>query len=272
MHEFMIFGHLISNIGCKRPINEDNYLINRFINEGAVSVCEEALPPNEKRNSWQWVAVLDGMGGGERGERASLIAAEELRKSYALVNARTSEEEIEGLARAGFLNANRRIVEEGKLCSILGTTATLMCIRGNRAKLFYLGDSRAYLLRESRLYQMTKDQTLAALKIDAGIYEAGSPEADRDRNTLTEYLGADRTMESIRPLESSWITLKAVDKILLCSDGLYSLCPDEEIKKIMLSGSVPKEIAERLVHQALERGGTDNITCLVMAVRKGKHS
>lgn len=270
MQELRVSGHLISNIGLKRPVNEDNYLINHFINEGALSVCEETMDFSQKKGFGQWAAVLDGMGGGERGERASFIAAQELRECFARVKQGAAEEEIEELARQGFLNANKKIIEERKNGSILGTTATLMCFCNNRAKLFHLGDCRAYLLREGRLYQLTKDQTLAALKIEVGIYKEGSLEANKDRHALTEYIGADETTTSIRPLESQWITLKPVDKILLCSDGLYSLCPDEEIREALLSGRNPEETAGGLVRRALAKGGTDNITCMVLTVRNAK--
>lgn len=267
MKDFIISGHVISNIGLRLPNNEDNYLINGSMNEGALSVSEDALNIDKRNRQWNWVAVFDGMGGGERGEIASRIAAEELKKSMEKAGPRASEEEIEILAQQGFLNANRRIVEERRKRSVLGTTGTLLCFRQNKAKLFYLGDSRAYLLREGRLYQLTKDQTLANLKIEAGIYKADCPEAQKDRHMLTEYIGADNTMTSLKPLESTWITLKAVDKMMLCSDGLHHLCSDQEIKEILLSDNEPKQLAKQLVGMALERGGTDNITDLVLTVR-----
>lgn len=266
MHELNISAHVISNIGLKRIHNEDNYLINQSMNKTSEYVSEEELKSDKRRENWNWAAVFDGMGGGGYGEEASRIAAEEFRNHLLKVNVSTTEEEIERIARKSFLEANSRIVKERQKKTILGTTATVLCFRRNRAKLFHLGDSRAYLLREGRLYQLTKDQTLANMKIEAGFYDALSPEADKDRHLLTEYIGADDTMTSLRPLESTWITLKTADKLLLCSDGLYHLCPDEEIKEIMLSDNAPSELADKLVYRALKKGGTDNITCLVLKV------
>lgn len=92
-------------------------------------------------------------------------------------------------------------------------------------------------------------------------------EADKERYWLTEYVGADETMTSLKPQESKWITLKEMDKILLCSDGLHHLCSDEEIKEIILSDSQEVPSANRLVQTALNKGGTDNVTCLVLTVR-----
>ncbi len=270
MHELNISAHVISNIGLKRIHNEDNYLINQSMNKTSQYVSEEELKTEKRMESWNWAAVFDGMGGGGHGEEASRIAAEEFMSHLLKTNIATTEEDIERIARQSFLEANCRIVKERQKKTILGTTATVLCFRQNRAKLFHLGDSRAYLLREGRLYQLTKDQTLANMKIEAGFYEAMSPEAERDRNLLTEYIGADETMTSLRPLESTWITLKTADKLLMCSDGLYHLCPDEEIREILLSGNVPSELADKLVYRALKKGGTDNITCLVLKVGERK--
>lgn len=267
MQKIIISGHLISSIGLKRSGNEDNYLIGHTINESALPDCEETIDAQNRTDSRQWAAVFDGMGSGGRGQRASLLAAREMQKGSARVNEDSSEAEIEELAKQAFLNANEKIVEERRNSTILGTTATLMCFCENRAKLFHLGDSRAYLYRSGRLYQLSKDQTLAALKIDAGIYEPDSPQVYKDRHALTEYIGADETMTSIRPTESPWITLKAMDRILLCSDGLYHQCPDEKIREILASGIEPEELAQKLVRQAFAQGGRDNITGMVLSIR-----
>lgn len=266
MRDFFVSGHVISNVGLKRPDNEDNYLINQFMNETSAYISEADFASQKKDMTWQWAGVFDGMGGGARGKEASRIAAEELRNCMTKGSKHATESDILRIVRQGFLSANRRIIEERKKHSILGTTATFLCFHENRAKFFYLGDSRAYLLREGRFYQLTKDQTLAALKIEAGIYDASHPDVKKDSQRLTEFVGADETMESLTPLESGWITLKAADKILMCSDGLNHLCSDTEIKEILESGNVPEELTDKLVRKALENGGTDNVTCLVIRV------
>lgn len=268
MCELIVSGYVASNIGLKHRNNEDNYLMNQCMNENASAVSGNALNQEAGNPYWNWAAVLDGMGNGQNGEKASQITAEELRRSLRKIQDRVPESELEHMVRQGFLNANGRIVKEREHCSILGSTATLFCFCKNKAKLFYLGDSRAYLLREKRLYQLTIDQTLANLKISAGMMNAESPEAERDRHLLTEYVGADETMTSLKPQESKWITLKELDKILLCSDGLHHLCSDEEIKEILLSDSQEVDMANRLVQSALNKGGTDNVTCLVLTVKR----
>lgn len=262
-----ISGHVISNVGVKKYVNEDNYLINGSMNECSKPISETQWNQNSRNKSFSYAAVFDGMGGGEGGQQASLIAAQELQKMLDMVSVGMNKKEIERLANQGILNANRRIVEERKKHSILGTTATVLCIQGDQAKLFHLGDSRAYLFRDNKLIQLTKDQTLAELKISAGIYNADHPEVERDKNMLTEYVGADETMTSLKSWESDWISLNPTDKLLLCSDGLHHLCVEEELKDVLQLKKEPGELADLLVYSALKRGGTDNITCLTLALQ-----
>ncbi len=262
-----ICGHVISNIGMKKIANEDNYLINNFINEESRSISEDEGCRDTNNKMLYYAAVFDGMGGGSCGQLASKLAAQEFRKVLDKVPATISDKALDELVHKCFLDANRRIVEERRKHSILGTTATLLCIRKKDAKVFHIGDSRAYVLRETGLRQLTKDQTLAALKIEAGFYKADSPEMEKDKNMLTEYLGADETMESIRPLESSWISLKDDATFLLCSDGLYHFCTDEEIAEVLKKDKKPAELADKLVCSSLKKGSDDNITCLVVTVR-----
>lgn len=264
--EIKLSGHVISNVGVKKFSNEDNYLINGLMNTTSQPISEGAWKEERKGKGFRYAAVFDGMGGGACGQQASHIAAQELQKVLDKVHSGATEDTIDKLAKQGILNANRRIVEERKKHSILGTTATLLCILKNRAKLFHLGDSRAYLLQKNRLVQLSKDQTLAALKINAGIYTADNPAAQKDKNMLTEYVGADETLVSLRPLESGWISLNSSDKLLLCSDGLYHFCSDKEITEILQADALPEKTADRLICAALEHGGDDNITCLVVTV------
>ena len=139
MRDLVISGYVISNVGLKRPKNEDNYLLNELINETSQYISEAALIKGKKNKQWQWAGIFDGMGGGDRGEVASLIAAEELRSCLQKCSSNASEADMQQIVRQGYLNANRRIVEERKTHAILGTTATVLCFHENRAKVFHLG-------------------------------------------------------------------------------------------------------------------------------------
>lgn len=263
-------GCAITSVGLKRPNNEDSFLLDGELNEMGSYTDKKVMKRKRTNAEWQYAGVFDGMSGGENGEKASYIAAYEMQCAVQKTGKYTTEQTIENKVRHGFLNANRRIVEERERCSILGTTATIICFRQEKAKVFHLGDSRAYLLRGERLYQITRDQTLATLRIEAGCYGAFSPEADRDSHLLTEYVGADDTKVSLQPVESEWISVRPGDKILLCSDGLYRGCREKVMKEILFSGSSPEELADKLTSRTLNEGGEDNITCVVLAVEKDK--
>lgn len=268
--DIKISGHVISNVGIKKIANEDNYLINSMMNEASLPISEGEMKWNGNSKYLYYAGVFDGMGGGACGQQASRFAAEEFIKVLGKVPAGTTEQEIDRLACKGFLNANRRIVEERRHHSILGTTATLLCLQENYAKLYYLGDSRAYLLRDNRLVQLTKDQTLAAMKLEAGIYTADDPAIEKDKNLLTEYVGADETLTSLKPLESGWFSVNRSDKLLICSDGLYHFCSDEEIKSVLQMDATAEKLADKLICAALKKGGTDNITCLVVTIQNNE--
>ena len=140
-----------------------------------------------------------------------------------------------------------------------------MCSNGVEFKIYHLGDSRAYLSREDELLQLTKDQTLAQMKLDVGMYREDDPAAEADKHKLTEYIGRDWTRENIRPVESRWIPIQAGDCVLLCSDGLYDMCKNEEIANILRVNSTTEEKTASLVRSAIIRGGEDNITCVIVS-------
>lgn len=258
----VIAGVGISNVGKKRENNEDNFIIGNIYNrksEMNMEVNHYAF----QQGKWYCIAVFDGMGGIDNGEMASLYAAEEFYKIQRKLAGRLSHEYIDKLARMGFFNANRRIVDKGKSGMIGGTTGTVLFTNGDEFKIYHMGDSRAYLMREKELIQLTKDQTLAALKIEAGFYEEDDQRVKADKHRLTEYIGMEKSDDSLNPQESEWIEFRKGDKLLLCSDGLYDMCSDEEIKEVLL-GIENENIGSKLVEKALENGGADNITCMLL--------
>lgn len=253
-----------SNVGHLRSNNEDNFLIGKKWNRAFSDDISEEVRKEKPLNEWLCIGVFDGMGGGERGELASALAAQEFRSSFLSVAPNTSKQEIENLARRAILAANHRIIEENRLHSVLGTTGTVLCTDGEQFKVFHIGDSRAYLFRAGVLQQLTVDQTLAALKIKVGYYTENAPEAEIDKHKLTEYIGKDPTSEGLSSQESDWISLSADDKLLLCSDGLYDMCTNGEISEILSEKLTPSGYADKLIAAALQNGGLDNITCVVL--------
>lgn len=199
------------------------------------------------------------------GELAAHDAAEIFLKAFCEVTAALPKVEVDLIIRKAFLEANNRIIELRKKYGVLGTTGTVLSSNGLDFKIYHLGDSRAYLFRENDLFQLTRDQTLAQMKIDSGIYRSDDPEIVADRHKLTEYIGRDRTRENIRPVESQWIPICPDDDILLCSDGLYDMCTDEEITEILRRDTTIEDKCAMLINRACEHGGEDNVTSILIS-------
>ena len=253
-------GGVSSHLGYRRGNNEDNFLMQGQINDNSVPVLELAMELRPTLYQWHCFAVFDGMGGGERGEIASWLAAEAFQQLSA--SGPLAQVDVDLLAETGFWDANRRIILREDP-DMYGTTGTAVFTDGEWFRVYHLGDSRAYLFRMGALYQITEDQTLANVKIQAGIYAANDPQAVRDSHRLTQYIGCDPTMKAVKPLESRWMRLLRGDRLLLCSDGLYDMCSDREIRECMALCPEPVTASWKLVEMALKNGGVDNITCLV---------
>ncbi|MBR1658739.1 MAG: serine/threonine-protein phosphatase [Oscillospiraceae bacterium] len=254
-------GSVSSHLGYKRRNNEDNFLLQGEMNAESAPVVETAPKLSPTLGGWHCFAVFDGMGGGERGEVASWLAAKEFQKLSA--DAGLGPGGVTGLARGAFRAANRRILQEQDR-AMYGTTGTAVFTDGQRFRVFHMGDSRAYLYRFGALFQLTQDQTVAAMKIDIGYYSADDPRALRERHQLTEYIGCDPTLEELAPQESEWLQLLPGDRLLLCTDGLSELCSDTEIRETLRDFPDPIGASWKLTERALRAGGRDNVTCMVI--------
>lgn len=126
-----------------------------------------------------------------------------------------------------------------------GTTGTVLVTDGNRFRIFHRGDSRVYVMRDRKLYVLSKDHTLAQLKLDVGIYHSAEEIPERENHQLTEFIGMEYESEEV-PFESGWIEWKENDRILLCSDGLYDMCTSEMILKCLAGNESVEETAHRL--------------------------
>lgn len=257
-------GAAVSDVGCIRENNEDNYIFEKNINRDSSNRSEITCSLARLSGEWHFAGVFDGMGGGEMGELASLGTTEIFLKVFDSLSAVQSKAEIDLALRKAFLEANNRIVSLQKEYKIFGTTGTVLCTNGVEIKIYHLGDSRAYLIHEDKLVQITKDQTLAQMKMDVGMYSEDDPAAEADKHKLTEYIGRDWTKENIKPVESRWIPVQKDDCVLLCSDGLYDMCSDEEIARILSKNKSVSDMTLGLVNTAKANGGEDNITCVVI--------
>ena len=256
---------VVSDVGLIRGNNEDNYILDTCMNVNADRHIQAQTTFEALKDQWHLFGVFDGMGGGEKGEIASGTTAKVFKDAWLRASDCADKTEIDNILRKSFLDSNNEIVHLQRKFKIYGTTGTVICTNSEEFKIYHLGDSRAYLLRDGQLFRLTKDQTLAQMKIDVGLYEASDPQAEMERHKLTEYIGRDWTKENLSPVESEWIPIEPNDRILLCSDGLYDMCTDTNIAEILKSLPMPATAAKNLVQAALANGGEDNITCVVLS-------
>lgn len=254
-------GCVISDTGCIRSTNEDNCLLMNQINEMCKNHYKMHVEKQRASKNWLLAGVFDGISSTEKAEMASKKAAAAFCKAGSVLQKNSSEDQAERLLRSTFYEINEQIAKARQG----GTTATVLCANQRFFKIFQLGDSRAYLFRNGQLYQLTRDQTLAQLKLDAGLSNAYGQDIYRESHILTDYIGRDR---GGYPVESDWIPIQSGDYILLCSDGLYELCSEIQIVRILQEDISVEKQAEKMVAVAKENGGADNITCMILSFPK----
>lgn len=204
--------------------------------------------------------VADGMGGHNAGEVASRVAIESLIDFLPPEKIRSMTKNIEETKHsliAGFHHANKTVMDMAEKDSALfgmGSTLVACLIKKNTMYTCHVGDSRCYLLDEQEgLCQITTDHTYAAMVTN----KEGK---DVPRNALTRAIGFSFTQDP----EFHKITIIRGNRILLCSDGLWSMVNNQQIEHILEKSDSPEEACDTLVHEANEAGGKDNVTALVI--------
>jgi PPM family protein phosphatase len=221
---------------------------------------EDALLVGEGRDETLF-AVADGIGGFEAGEVASRIAVDVLK-----------ELEPEASFEAAIREANRRILAAGRgdeRLSGMGTTIVAVRFGGTReepvAQVAHVGDSRAYLLRGGSLRPLTEDHSLVAELVRSGDLTRDQAAEHPQKNLITRALGADEEVE----VDTMVLPVEAGDRLLLCSDGLTDMVPEARIGEILAdSPEDPETPARTLVSAALDAGGSDNVTVVVVDVKQ----
>jgi protein phosphatase len=203
-------------------------------------------------------AVADGMGGAQAGEVASRLAVAAFRDFHA-----ADELEPEARVAAIVAEANRRIHERAVsdvTVSGMGTTITAALLDRDTIVVGHVGDSRAYLLREGTLEQLTEDHSLVADLLRSGQLTPEEAETHPQRSVITRALGTDPDVD----VDTFTIQAAAGDLLLLCSDGLTTMLGDDEIAAAVQEQGKLKASAKALVRAANRRGGEDNITVVLV--------
>lgn len=247
-------GYIVSHGGNVRTNNEDNGYLDGYyrLNDKEFAWNYE----KEKENSIM-TAVFDGMGGEDNGEVASRLA---VRTMYSMKNKRFSD-----ITEEYTINAGKKIQNNAN-GTHMGTTYTALSVEDNVYYFSNLGDSRGYLFRDGVLTQMTKDHNMIQEMLKNGILTEEQAQKHPDRHTLYQYLGMREEEEEIEPEPyiAEPVEAQSGDICLLCTDGLTDMLSDQEISNILSEKQLAEEKIQKLLKTALEHGGKDNITILVL--------
>jgi serine/threonine protein phosphatase PrpC len=206
------------------------------------------------------LALADGMGGPPAGD----VAASLMIRAIARLDLDDNQQwdAIDHL-RAAALDGQHAIaahVDANPHLDGMGTTLTAVLLDRERLALVHVGDSRAYLLRDGVLYQLTRDDSLAQSLVDKGVLSPEDARNHPDRNVLLRALVGHETRLSLINVE-----VRAGDRLLLYSDGLFDVLTDGELTEALRAADLD-DCAERLIDLALHAGTRDNVTCLVASV------
>lgn len=252
--------YLSTHPGKVRSGNEDNFAVN------TVDRKPEDLKKNlegDRLREPLCCAVFDGMGGEAHGEIASQLSAGIASLVYYEL-LRDGDISVDDLVRRFVTKSNRAIVDMlASTHSKRGGSTFVMAVMYNGVVYPYsIGDSRIYLFRDHHLSQISNDQTLAMKKLRANIITEEEALTGSDRHKLTSFLGADADDEGLEPQIYQPFVLRPDDKLLLCSDGLYDMCSDAQMERLLHDD--PADACLGLMDAALENGGEDNITCILI--------
>lgn len=236
-----------SDIGKKRDNNEDN------------SGAFEPQDKHQLNQSGRLFIVADGMGGHQQGEKASSFAVETLLKVYYEAPEISPEKRLRDIIK----QINQKLIEYSEKNlprgERTGTTLVAAVVRKGKLMVANVGDSRAYLIRDGKVKQITRDHSLVAEMVRAGTLSEAEARESKFRNRLSRSVGGSPNLEvDIHPP----IHLRLGDIVLLCTDGLTGYVSEKDILEAAHGGA--KDIAERLISLANERGGADNITASVV--------
>ncbi|MBU0550876.1 Stp1/IreP family PP2C-type Ser/Thr phosphatase [Myxococcota bacterium] len=246
---FKIIDVGATDVGLRREANEDSFLM---------------IP----KNSF-WI-VADGMGGHAGGQVASRITVETIgqnlvrrlhqaeqggaRPDVALL----LEETIQGACARVFDTARRQPALMG-----MGSTVTSLLIYGDVAWIGHVGDSRAYLIRDGRIHQITEDHSLVQEQVSAGLITPEQARISPMRNIITRSIGFEREVE----VSVSAVPLASGDRFILCSDGLTGHLKDDDLLRLVEDVAI-RQVPERLVQRANDLGGEDNTTVVALEVQR----
>ena len=236
-----------TDIGSQRSENQDSYRGGRRPDDAV------------------WGAVCDGMGGARGGRLASTMAVDALQQAIeAGIDEAPTPQAGRALLESAVEQANRSVYEKARgtpSLSGMGTTVVCALVRGGLAQYVHVGDSRIYLFRNNKLLQLTKDHSMVQEMVEQGALTEEEAQNHPRKNLITRALGVGRDVEA----DFGEKEVSPRDILLLCTDGLTNMVADDDIAQVLRE--VPFfDATSILVDRALQAGGQDNITVLLMGV------
>jgi len=265
--EIDVFG--LTHRGKVREVNQDHFLlatVHKRVQIVATSLSDrERLPFGDVRLAFI-AMVADGVGGGKAGEQASAttleVATEYLSNSVnCYYGGDSSEDAFVNALQDAALRSHAAVVARAQNdpdARRMATTLTLFMGVWPWYYLLQVGDSRYYLYREGVLRQVTRDQTIAQDLVDQGVLTQAVAQRSRFANILSSAIGGEQTEPRVTRLRADWHNVH-----LICSDGLTKHVTDEQIASRLGAMTSARQVCEQLVQDALDGGGSDNITVIV---------
>jgi serine/threonine protein phosphatase PrpC len=240
----------LTDIGRQRSNNEDSYLY------------WEPDSGEDFRRKGRLAVVADGMGGYEGGQEASRLAVETVRSVYDNAFGADPQATLLEAFQSAHQNIQRFATEHPQFYG-MGTTCTAVSMVERQLYFAHVGDSRLYLIRGDSITRLTRDHSYVGRLVESGIVRSEDAESHPQRHILTAALGSGREVTPHIPEHP--VLLEERNTILLCTDGLWGLVGDPELASVVQTNP-PAEACQKLVAMALERGGPDNITVLVLRI------
>ena len=256
--------------GRVREDNQDHFLIARL--GRSLHTLSTSLPPGEVPRRFDETGIVmmvaDGMGGAVGGEIASRTAIQTLVNilldvpDWILRGDDASAERLVRRAVRFYRALNAEISERARVqpdLSGMGTTMTVAYAIGQALFIAHVGDSRAYVLRDGELRQLTRDHTHVQRMVDDGTIAPAEAATHRLRHVLTNVIGGGAEGAGV---EIHRAELHDGDRLLICSDGLTEVVRDDDIAEVLRRTAAPEFVCRTLIDLALERGGPDNVTVI----------
>jgi PPM family protein phosphatase len=261
----------ITDTGRVRPSNEDQFLIAELTK--TMRISHTSLPGPKARlgdEHGHLFLVADGMGGHRAGEQASALAVAAVEQftlntfKWFFHSDGPDAQRVLAQFQAALREADARIIEESAEhpeWSGMGTTLTMAYCLDAQLCVVHVGDSRAYIFEDDELHQITQDHTLMAELVREGALQPEQVAHHRLRNVITNVVGGN---EAGVIVEAHALEVHAGDRLLLCSDGLTEMLTNDGIAATLRVEPEPQAACTKLVAQANEAGGHDNITVLIV--------